>query len=380
MIKPDYRKNGIVNLASAFLETFGIRPLYTPTPGLDLGSYDNVVFILIDGLGYRFLQKFGKGSFLKKNCVRRLTSTFPSTTAAAATSLETGVAPQQHGITGWFMFLKELGTVAAVLPFKPRFGDVPLTQYGIRRSYFFTEKRIVEKIKSPTFAIYPKSIAPDKAKSAKRKTLAYKNLSGMLQGIKTAIQSSGRRKFIHAYWSKFDSISHHEGPESLKAQKHFQTLDKAISKLAPFLKKTNSTLIISADHGQIATPETKAIHLKDHPKLMETLTLPPCGEPRAAYCYVRPDKVGTFKKYIRTHLSHCCRIFKSSTLLNKGFFGLGKPHPRLNDRIGDYTLIMKENYVIHDLLLHEKRKVFAGNHGGLSPEEMFVPLIWVKPG
>ena len=39
---------------------------------------------------------------------------------------------------------------------------------------------------------------------------------------------------------------------------------------------------------------------------------------------------------------------KSEELVEQGVFGIGEPHPSLLSRIGDYILIMKDNYVIKD--------------------------------
>ena len=55
-----------------------------------------------------------------------------------------------------------------------------------------------------------------------------------------------------------------------------------------------------------------------------------------------------------------------------------KPNPKLKDRIGDYVLIMKEGHIIKDSLMGRKESYHIGNHGGVSKEEMFVPLIVVK--
>ena len=54
---------------------------------------------------------------------------------------------------------------------------------------------------------------------------------------------------------------------------------------------------------------------------------------------------------------------------------MGLPHPRLHERIGDYTLIMKEKAVIKDWLPGEPRYVQIGVHGGVTAQEMYVPLI-----
>src|SRR4030042_3491423 len=99
---PDYTKDNIVNLASSVLKTFDFESPYPALNELsDLSNYTNVILLLIDGLGYEFLMKYGQDSLLKSHLKKKLTTVFPSTTASAVTTLETGVAPQQHGITGW---------------------------------------------------------------------------------------------------------------------------------------------------------------------------------------------------------------------------------------------------------------------------------------
>ena len=52
-----------------------------------------------------------------------------------------------------------------------------------------------------------------------------------------------------------------------------------------------------------------------------------------------------------------------------------EPNSQLFNRIGDYILIMKENYVFRDELISETRHELIGNHGALSDDELFVPLI-----
>jgi hypothetical protein len=54
---------------------------------------------------------------------------------------------------------------------------------------------------------------------------------------------------------------------------------------------------------------------------------------------------------------------------------LGVPNKKLFDRVGDYILVMKENYILKDVLLGEHENKNIGHHGGVSKEEMYVPLI-----
>jgi histidinol phosphatase-like enzyme len=93
---------------------------------------------------------------------------------------------------------------------------------------------------------------------------------------------------------------------------------------------------------------------------------------------VHPQKAKQFESYAKTALKDYCWVFKSTELVKKNFFGLGKPNKKLLDRIGDYVLIMKKNYIIRDSMLDLEQAKFIGNHGGVSHEEMFVPLIVIE--
>jgi len=274
------------------------------------------------------------------------------------------------------MFLKEIGVLAKILPFKSRYGGQNFTNDFIQRKDIFTEKKIVNKIKSPAFIIYPSHIIDGKVNKESKGLLSYKNLNGFFSQIKKSVKSSNKRKYIYAYWDKFDYLCHHNGCTNQKVSNHFWQLDKKISSLSRSLKGTNTALIVTADHGLIDTAEkSKIILLENHPKLIETLTMPLSGEPRVVYCYVHPHKTKEFENYIKDNLDYCCEVYKSIDLLNKGVFGLFEPNKNLIDRIGDYILVMKENYIIKDFLLTEKRECHIGNHGGTSKEEMYVPLI-----
>lgn len=376
MIYPDYQ-NSIVNLTSSILKTFKQQSKYSPLKELeDLNKSQNIILLNIDGLGYEFLRKYGKNSFLKNHCVKKLTSVFPSTTAAATTALEVGVPAQQHGLTGWFMYLKELGVVAKILPFLPRYGGISFPNDGVERNNIFTEKRIVKKINYPAFIVYPDKILDGKVNKKSKQFLGYKTLNGAFLQIKKIINSSNQKKYIYSYIDSFDSICHEYGCASQEAYQHFWKLDKKISAFIKTIKNTNSTLVITADHGLIDTEPSKVIYIqKDHPDLYNILTLPLCGEARLAYCYVHANQNKQFENYIKNKLNYCCQLYKSEVLLNKNIFGLFKPNSKLKDRIGDYVLIMKDNYIIKDFLLSEEKKYHIGNHGGMSKEEMHVPLI-----
>jgi predicted AlkP superfamily pyrophosphatase or phosphodiesterase len=379
---PDYNGGSIVNLMSSIATSFKTKTIYPHLKILppEKITQKNIVLIIIDGMGYEYLKK-REDSILKKNIMGPMTSVFLPTTAAAISTFMSGVAPQQHAYTGWFMLLKEIGVVSAILPFSPRYGGKAFSTEGIKISEVLDQKAFSSQIKANNFSINHEDIAYSdftKAMSKNSKILDYKTLDGFILQIKKAVKSSNRKKYIYSYWPEFDSLNHKHGVGHKKSEKHFKEIEQKIEKLVKSLKGTDTLLIITADHGFINTPLEKNIKLEDHPKMKECMTLPLCGEGRVAYCYVHPDKARQFEKYVKKNLSKYCYIFKSQELIDKHYFGLFEPNPKLHDRVGDYILIFKENYIIKDTIKKRKKKEHIGHHGGVSREEMIVPLIIIN--
>ncbi|MDP1814557.1 MAG: alkaline phosphatase family protein [Leadbetterella sp.] len=379
---PDYRGGSIVNLMGSIKKAFGGSSLYGPLKGFDISGLakKNIVLIVIDGLGYEYLVKYGQDSFLRENLRGKMTSVFPATTAAAMTSFLSGVAPQQHALTGWFMYLKEAGILSVVIKFISRAGRIDLCKSRISFNDIYGQESFFEKLDATSFLVKRKDYigkAYSLATSRGAEKLGYATLNGFFRQIRRALDGSSRnRKYVFAYWDKFDGVCHKKGTDSREAEKHFRELDKKIASLAKSLKDKDTAIIVTADHGLIDTRESgKIIELKDHPEFVATLSMPLAGELRAAYCYVKPDKTGQFEEYVKRNFSRYCNMHKSADLIEKNYFGLYEPDRRLEDRVGDYTLIMKDNYIIKDSVLGEEYKIFIGNHGGTSKEEMFVPLI-----
>jgi predicted AlkP superfamily pyrophosphatase or phosphodiesterase len=379
---PDYEGSGIVNLLSSLITGLGGEPNgYASCDGLssaELGDYRNVILIVLDGLGYEFLIRQNCGRFFRQHLRGRLTSVFPSTTATAVTSFLTGLAPQQHGLTGWHMYFKELGTVLSVLPGVPRYGGQPLGKCGIDVEKFFGHVPIFDRIPLPSYIVSPRRIAHSDfnlAHQGRAELQDFDTIEEFFGVITRTLRKNPHRKFIYGYWSELDHIGHESGSASAEIERHLAELDGAFEAFLGNIAGTDTLLIVAADHGQIDSDATRVIELDDHPELNECLVLPLCGERRAAYCYVKPGEARRFERYVQDNLTAFLELHRSRDLLASGCFGLGEPHPRLAERIGDYTLIMKENYVIKDWLPGERQYRQIGVHGGMSPEEMFVPLI-----
>jgi arylsulfatase A-like enzyme len=380
MVLPDYQGGSIANLMSSIVAALGGEAgIYPVLRGLDLGELaaQNVVLIVVDGLGYEYLAGAAPGSTLRQ-CLRdRLTSVFPSTTATAITTFLTGLAPQQHGLTGWHMYFKELGVVTAVLPFRPRHGGPTLRESGIDPVQFFGHVPVFDRLDAACFVISPQRIVHsdfNTAHSGQARCYGFSSLPGFFERIQSALRHGTGRRYIYAYYPEIDSLAHEHGAQSAQVAACFAEWDAAFARFLQAIKGTETVVVVTADHGFIDSAPESHIEVSQHPRLGETLVLPLCGERRVAYCYVHGPKQQQFEDYVTSELSQQLTLYPSEHVLREGWFGLGEPHPALRDRIGDYILVTKDNATIKDWILGEHRHEQIGVHGGVSTAEMYVPL------
>jgi hypothetical protein len=144
----------------------------------------------------------------------------------------------------------------------------------------------------------------------------------------------------------------------------------------PAAAREGTLLVITADHGQTATPPERAVHLSDHPALRQMLLLPPAAEPRAAYLYARSGQAEAVRAYVADHLADRFVLVGAERALAAGLFGPEAPTPELRARLGDLLLLARnDSRLLGD---EEKKAPLHGHHGSLTPEEMLVPLLMVR--
>lgn len=383
---PDYHGGSIVNLMRSIERALEARPCDAAAayPELNalraaaLAGARNIVLLVIDGLGYDYLSGAGAGSALHRHLKARITSVFPPTTATAITGFLTGIGPQQHALTGWHVWLRELGCLAATLRFRPRHGGEALSKSGIAPRSVYTAEPVFERLAATSHVVSPENIIESDyniAHCGRALRRPYKALPELFSTAAEILRSGSGRQFIHAYTYDFDETAHRFGSASPELQQKFRQIDAAYARFLGEIAGTGTAVIAVADHGFIDSPKPACIELEDHPQLAQMLMLPLCGERRAAYCYVEPGKEDAFEHYVRTRLAHCADLYRSADLIAQSWFGLGPANPRLIERVGHYTLVMKDDYTIKDWVLGEERYLTLGVHGGVSAAEMYVPLI-----
>ena len=380
--KPDYNGGSIVNLMSSIGKNFGVKLPYDELkalPSQDLSKYKNIVNIVIDGLGYNYLMGKRK-NFLKDHVTARITSVFPSTTSACITSFATGFAPKEHGVTGWFVRIRhgKHDIPSTILLFSDRRNEELLTKKGINPEDLFIDFRLSKKIKNP------KVILPDSIKDSAytsfllegSEKIGYKGLEDFYIKLAETVKSeTGKKNYIYGYLPDLDAVYHKVGSRSSDLNKLFSSIAKNTAKFSENIRGTNSLVIITADHGLLDGDSLKRLNMNKISSINKMLEFPLCGEPRAAYCYVKDEFKKVFKEIVEKELGYAVKVFTREQMISGGYFGLFEANTNLQSRVGDFILMCRDNYVIKDFLSNEKTKYHAADHGGLSSDEMFVPLI-----
>ena len=383
--KPDYDGGSIVNLMVTLKAKFGVEDrqyaALNALPVSDIAGKKRVILLVIDGLGADLLQAFrtdDDGVHFRQYQRGRMTSVYPPTTASAVTTFMSGQAPQQHGLTGWFMNFREIGTTAAVLPFISRYGRNELSKDGVDIAGLVTCASMADQLPVQSAMLLPQEIVDSdfsRCVGGRAKRVGFRGLGEFASHLGTYIESSDSTQYLYAYWSELDHLSHLYGPSDERVFRHFVELE---SQLLPVLETAaahDCAVIVTADHGFLDSGPAECLELDAHPRLADMLAMPLFGEPRSAYCIVRKGCDDEFEHYIKQELDDYVTAVPSADLIADRWFGLGERHPELAARVGDYTLQMKQRYTIRDRLLSERAFDLHGMHGGVTAAEQWVPLI-----
>jgi len=388
LVFPDYQGRSLLNLMQTLrsgldLPDLGYAPL-APETGLSsaqIAGAKRVLTIVIDGMGDQLLATHAPDGLLRQYRRSRLTSVFPSTTASAIPTFFTGLPPQAHGLTGWHMWLREIGQTLSILPLSPRDRSIEPIDPGALPSLLFQHAPISAQLPGRVFMVAPNDILEspfNQFHSAAAARIGYHGLHGFVDAIEQAVQASANCPapvWIHAYYPALDSLMHQVGTQAPKVADRIRQIDAAFGSLLQRLHGSSTLIIVTADHGFIDAPDDHLIELDHHPALAALLARPLCGERRLAFAYVAQENRPAFVDYLRTHFADACRCVPTADFIAEGWFGPGPAHPELASRCGDFVLQMRGDWTIKDWLQDEPRYRQPGVHAGASADEMFIPLI-----
>jgi len=402
MIHPRYDGYSIANISGSLCSWIGaapwgtkhLNPAYLQAIG---GPFRHVIFLVVDGLGLDFFERYaakttGETGFpsarpelLKSASVFPLTSVVPSTTSAALTTLWTGKTPAEHGVVGYEVWLKEYGMIANMILQTPASfnGDAG----GMRRTTFSPERFLpVPTLGShladsgiAAYAFQHSSIVHSGLSTMLLPgvdIIPYRTVTDLLVSLEDVLERrSDEPTYAYVYWGDLDELQHRFGPSDKRIELEWLNFSRLLDQFMAHrarLSRNRTLLVVSADHGQINTPPAERFDLRRHPEFMHGLTMAPSGEGRLAYLYIRRGHEAAVEAYIQKTWPDEFILLPSEKVIEAGLLGDGAPYAALADRVGDSVLISRNgNYLWWAM----KDNLLAGRHGGLSRQEMLVPLI-----
>ncbi len=386
IVYPDY-KNSIVNLVSSVLESYDVKIDHPPLKQLnakDLKMKKNIIFFILDGFGMNLLNKFTSSTkFLKQNFVSPITSVFPSTTSAAITSLISGKTPWEHGAIGWTLYFKEF---AKNIDYLPNWDSITTTtqdaeQYNIidyigADNIFNRISETANDVKQYYLAHEELSNSPNIIRnSGTAEIISYSDHKHLFKTLNKLIsKKKSDKKLIFVYSSSPDKIEHQHGVHADEVKNFIQEMDSAFEKLNSQLAGSDTTILITADHGLIDVDNY--YYVNEDEKLFDSMIMPAFPEPRFISFFVKKHKMKQFEEAFQKYENEFL-LFDREEFLKHKFLGNGMMHPKIDDFIGDYMAIAISNSAMKSIYMQNGKwkKEFNAHHAGLTEDEMLVPLI-----
>ena len=403
-VKPDYRGYCLSNVPGTALGVLGVhgegRTLPKDAIGdVDTSGVENVILMLFDGLGYKELtRQTGKGFFgaLAKGNVRPITTVFPSTTAAALTTVSTGLTPQEHGLPEWYVYMQEVGEVIVTLPFSRAGESGRDTLVGsMDPAGLYDGKTIFERLRAagvPSLSFVSRMLANTAYSKVSRRgaePVPYMSASDLSVSLRKRLEKSRGPNLFYVYWSYVDTIEHAYGPNTDEATVEASVISHALQEgfLSKLSRETakRTFVMATADHGQVNVVPEKTLFMNRFRKLTDSLSaapsgnpIPPWGSARDLFLSIKEERLDEIEAYLSEKLSGIASVVRTRSALEEGLFGLGKPSRRFLRRTGNLMILPHGLGTVWFRYRKGEALNLRGHHGGLTPDEMTIPLATAK--
>ncbi len=389
-VRPRYDAGGFANIPAHI------------TDMLTCGKYETVVLFLIDGFGWRFLEAFEDAPFLRwvdrEGSITRLTSQFPSTTSAHLTTLHTGKPVGEHGVFEWFYYEPSLDAVIAPLLFS--FSGTAerdtLKSLGVKPRRVLPTSTFYHALKKQGITstiLQHREYTPSTYSNlmfAGATPRSYKTLAEALVTLSQMLEAPKPPAYFVLYFDRIDAVSHEYGTTAPQTEAEIlmtltafeRVLLKAISG-----HKKKTLFLLTADHGHTETDPQTTIYLNREPRFagieqfLRTNALGnllvPAGSPRDFFLYIKEGQVEAAQALLAPALEGQAEVRRVADLIAEGYFG-PSPTPAFRLRSGDLVILP---YRGESVWWYEKDRFeqrVRGHHGGLTPEEMEIPLLMWK--
>lgn len=402
-IYPDFN-NSLVNVPHSVLAHFNL-PHSKPelkTPLLQqIKDCSKLILFLVDGFGYNLFKKEAiKYPFFRKiadeKLITHITTIFPSTTAACITTINSGLTPKEHGLPEWNIYFQEVDAIVQPLPYK--FIPTPYHTNNISlpkdSKMLFNNITVYELLKNgniPSFYFIPKELKDSvytKMVSKGATLIQYVSITDLFLELSKILQKTKGKAFFYVYWETIDTQEHVYGPRTKNVNAEIELFDYMIQKFINNLdNKTckDTAILITADHGQYPIKPEKTIYLNNFGEISKNfkrsrngIPIPPSGNPRDIFLHIADNKIDETLITLKNLFGNIADIIKLDHEMIERLFGKEKEHPEFANRLGNILILPKGGKSIWYEYTPGKKVEYYGHHGGLTPDEMYIPFIASK--
>jgi predicted AlkP superfamily pyrophosphatase or phosphodiesterase len=389
-VKPRYDAGGFAGIPGRIREAFAS------------GQYDAVVLFMIDGFGWRFFERFQEAAFLqriaRRGTIEKLTSQFPSTTAAHLTTLHSGLPVGVSGIYEWYVYEPAVDQIVAPMLFSysgTRERDT-LRAAKVDPSLLYPRGRFYPELKQMGVAPYVYGIRDYTPSTYSRMAMAgaevlrFNTLSEALINMGLLLEKQTKPSYIHFYFDKIDSICHEYGPDTPQADAEIESflllMEHYFERV--FLGKKKVLFLMTADHGQCEVDPKTTIYLNTEPRFKgverylkknrKEQLLVPAGSARDMFLFVQEELLEEAQAFLAPRLEGKADVVPVESLIADGYFG-EEISSRFRERVGNLVILP---YRYESVWWYEKDRFeqrFYGHHGGLTPQEMETVLYTYGP-
>ncbi len=336
-----------------------------------LAPVRSTVLVVLDGLGALQLRSHaGHARHLSAGLGKKdvAHSVFPTTTAAALTTIVTGAEPGVHGLVGYRVLDRSRDRLVNVLSGWESDGIDPLV-WQPEATVF--ERAVARGHRA--FAIGIPKYATSGFTRATLRGAEFVAARAPAERVQMAYQLAADNpgSLTYCYLPEVDKAGHQHGVDSGEWIAALEDVDHALAIVPP----KHVGVLITADHGMIDVPGYRQVVLGENDARLDGVRHIG-GEPRMLHVYLEPDAdPGRALDTWRTMSEGDADVHSRAEVVASGLYGTVVT-PDATDRIGDLVVISRGNRAFYDGTAEDQRsRRMVGQHGGLTPEERQVPYI-----
>ena len=357
-VRPDYGGACVASVVPALLR--GERPAWMPDP---VAGARAVVLLVLDGLGWDALHP----AVTPRLCAMAggpVTTVAPSTTAAALTSITTGLAPSVHGVIGFRIALD--GDVCNVLSSHFAHRKRPPDPFVVQRHPPFLGRSVVVVSGS---GFRGSGFTQVHLRDARYE--GYRVESTLVEHLRRLGRSDER--FVYAYYPGVDEVAHAHGLHDGFYTAELRAADRLVGDVQDALPD-DMALVVTADHGQSHVGPDGWRTLGDVADLVAFCS----GDARFRYLHAARGGGPALLEAARDTFGREAWVFGHDQVLDEGWLG-PTPSPSTRRRLGDVVLAAHAGLAFVDPALPREAHLVSA-HGSLTPAEMLVPCVAGRGG